>query len=76
VSLPGYGDDPVMGVCPRCGQAFAFTDKETERPIWLGGALYLEGSCVWCDVRPIVPSDQTFHLVGAPVRAPKKDGRK
>lgn len=51
-----------MGVCPRCGQAFHFTPEELERPMWLGGSLYLEGYCLWCDVRAIVPTDQTFLL--------------
>jgi hypothetical protein len=75
VSLPGYGDDPVMGACPRCGQAFAITEKEaTARPLVLGGTPYLEGECVWCDVRAIVPTEQTFRLSEA-VRVPK-DGRK
>ncbi|HWG86081.1 MAG TPA: hypothetical protein VNT60_11440 [Deinococcales bacterium] len=60
----------TMGVCPRCGQAFHFTAEELERPMWLGGSLYLEGYCLWCDVRAIVPTDQTFLLETEEVMAP------
>ena len=52
----------VMGVCPRCGQAFALEEHELRRPLRLGGTVYLEGRCHWCEVRAIVPADQLFLL--------------
>lgn len=52
----------TMGVCPRCSQAFPFKEEEVQKPIWLGGSLYIEGYCLWCDVRAIVPTAQTFIL--------------
>lgn len=51
-----------MGVCPKCGLAFEFTRADLERPLWFGGALYLEGRCDWCAVRTIVPAERAFAL--------------
>ena len=52
----------ALGVCPRCGQAFAFTPEEASDPITLECGTYLEGLCVWCDVRAIVPEREVFRL--------------
>lgn len=51
-----------MGVCPKCGLAFSYTEAELARPVWFGEGVYLEGHCHWCDVRAVVPAEKTFAL--------------